>query len=326
MPSSGHFWTDDAVHDLLTLARGDFMAKWPLVTAEAYRQRLAIEQRRLAPTMRFDDGQYHPEEWCYRPRQPSIPLGLEKHVNIGDTHGVFVDQPVWAAVLDFVRDFAPDQVNLLGDIADFYGISRFDKDPNRQVRLQNEIDFTREVILAEVRRAAPAARILWRLGNHEERLEKYIRTRAPEFASLRALDLASLFGTDDLDILVCEEDIQVGHVELTHGHMVRKHSGYTAKAMLDEYGSSVIHNHTHRLGAIYKTDRSGPHVAFENGCLCRMDPEYIAGTPNWQHGFSVGWVLPDGRFHFEQIAVVDSAFVYGGKWFGAADILDDCHD
>lgn len=326
MPNSGFFWNADAIADLLALDRDTFLARYPQVSHHAYRQRLAIERRSLPPTVRFDDGQYHPDEWRYRPRDPSIPLGLEKHVILGDTHGVFVDQPVWAAVLDFIRDFQPHQVNCLGDVCDFYGISRFDKDPNRQVRLQNEIDFTREVILWELRRAAPGARILWRLGNHEERLEKYIRTRAPEFASLRVLDLASLFGTDELDIEVVDDDIKVGHIELTHGHMVRKHSGFTAKAMLDEYGASVIHNHTHRLGAVYKTDRSGPHVAFENGCLCRMDPEYINGIPNWQHGFSVGWLLPSAQFHFEQIAVVDGTFVYGGKFFGACDVVDDCHD
>ena len=57
-----------------------------------------------------------------------------------------------------------------------------------------------------------------------------------------------------------------------------------------------------------------------------MDPEYINGQPNWQHGFSVGWLLPNDQFHFEQIAIVNGTFVYGGKWFGAADEVDECHD
>jgi hypothetical protein len=329
MPNSGFFWTEAAISDLLALSREDFLAKYEKVSGHAYRQRLAEERRKVefaTPIAVTDDGLYRPQEWNYQPRSPIVPYGLEKHVNIGDTHGVFVDQRTWAAVLDFVRDFKPDQINLLGDIADFYDISRFDKNPNRRIVLGKEIEFTRDVILAELRRAAPKSRIIWVEGNHENRLQRYLWSRAPELASLPGMDMRELFRLRDLKITYTQQSLEVGDIQMTHGHMARKHSGWTAKAMMDEYGTSVIHNHTHRLGAIYKTDRGGEYVAFENGCLCNLNPEYINGVPNWQHGFSVGWVLPHGRFHFEQITILDGRFVYGGKFFGADDPVTDCHD
>lgn len=327
----GHFWTPEEKADLLALSRDDFLAKYPGISPDSYRQRFAYERKKVesaSPVRLADDGLYHVEPWSYTPSRPVIPKGIERHVNIGDTHGVFVDQRVWAAVLDFVRDFRPDQINCLGDMIDFYDVSRFDKNPNRRIVIGAEIEFTREVVFAELRRAAPKARIVWKDGNHEDRLRRYLWSRAPELASLPGLEMSELFRLKDLDIehLTTEDPLIVGEIQLTHGHLVRKHSGATAKAMLDDWGTSVIHNHTHRLGAVYKTDRSGEYVAFENGCLCSKQMEYMQGVPNWQHGFSVGWVLPSGRFHFEQVAVVDGRFVFGGRFYGSDDPIDHCHD
>lgn len=329
MPNSGFWWDEAAVADLLSLTKDDFMAKYSRVSHHAYRQRLAEERRKAefaAPIVFDGDGTYKPSEFNYQPRSPIVPVGIEKHINIGDTHGVFLDQRTWSSVLDFIRDFKPHQINLLGDIVDFYDISRFDKNPTRRVVLAQEIEFTRDVILAELRRASPKSHIVWIEGNHENRLQRYLWSRAPELASLPGMDMRSLFRLPELRVQYRTANLEVGDVQLTHGHLVRKHSGQTAKALMDEYGTSVIHNHTHRLGAIYKTDRSGNYVAFENGCLCSLTPEYIAGVPNWQQGFSVGWVMPTGRFAFEQITVINGSFVYGGKFFGHDDPVTDCHD
>lgn len=327
--NTGFFWNEDSIADLLALGKEEFLTKYPKVSEHSYRQRKAQETRQITeqtPIEITGDGNMQVEEWCYKPRKASVPMGLEKHVNIGDTHGVFVEQPVWKAVLDFIKDFKPDQINLLGDMIDFYEISRFDKNPMRRVVLGREIDFTREVVLAEVRRAAPKARIKWSEGNHENRLKRFLWSRAPELASLPGLDMRSLFNLGKLKIEYLEGNIEVGDVQLTHGHMARKHSGFTAKAMLEDYGSSVIHNHTHRLGAHYKTDRGGKYLAFENGCLCSFDMEYIKGSPNWQHGFSVAWLMPDNTTHFEQLEIKDGGFMYGGKFFGTRDEVTDCHD
>ena len=63
------------------------------------------------------------------------------------------------------------------------------------------------------------------------------------------------------------------HVEflgfvLTHGNVVRKHSAYTAKAMYEQYQSSGVSGHTHRLGRYSKTDmHSRSHTWLEQGPL-----------------------------------------------------------
>lgn len=327
---SRHKWLEGEKADLLALSEDDFLMKYPYIGSEPRRVALIRERARVqaAAPIEMGDGFFHAEPWSYEPRRPAILADAERHVMIGDTHGMYVNQKVWATVLDFIRDFKPHQINMLGDIVDFYDISRFDKDPNRRMVLGQEVAFTDEVILSEVRRAAPKAAIYWKGGNHEERLQKYLWTRAPELASLRGLDMRELFRLrqHNIEYVGPDQDLSIGNVTLTHGHLVRKHSGWTAKAMLEDLGTSVIHNHTHRLGAMYKTDRSGSYIAFENGCLCVFDMGYLNGTPNWQSGFSVGWKLPNGQFHFEQIAIRGGGFFFGGKFFGTADPIDHCHD
>ena len=100
---------------------------------------------------------------------------------------------------------------------------------------------------------------------------------------------------------------------VTHGDLVLKHSGQSAKAHFEKYGTSILHGHTHRLGIYYKRDVRGIHAAYENGCLCRLDPEY-AIHPNWHHGFSMVQVEEGGFFYVEQIPILNrKTLFYGGK-------------
>jgi len=45
-----------------------------------------------------------------------------------------------------------------------------------------------------------------------------------------------------------------------------------------------------------KTDVRGPHVAYENFCLCSLQPEWTQ-NPNWQQGFCTVRVEDNGFFH-----------------------------
>jgi hypothetical protein len=197
----------------------------------------------------------------------------------------------------------------------------------RKMFLGREVGFTIDIVLSELRAAAKNARIVWVIGNHEIRLQKYLWTRAPELASLPSLDIRNLFELNKFGIHYTDQPLLVGDTLMTHGHLARKGSGNTARAMLDEYGRSVIHGHTHRLGAIYKTSAGQNFMAFENGCLCQLTPEFLPpGTVNWQHGFSVGYLMGDGEYHFQQILISPTnTIAFNGRVYGADDPVIDCH-
>jgi hypothetical protein len=93
-----------------------------------------------------------------------------------------------------------------------------------------------------------------------------------------------------------------GNLVVTHGKYVSRHSGQSAKRTLEWLGVSCIVGHTHRLGNHLVTQDGVMRGAWENGCLCLMEPEYD-DAPNWQQGFSV--VDIDGpEFHVIQVPIV----------------------
>jgi predicted phosphodiesterase len=239
------------------------------------------------------------------------PDDIHKVVFLGDVHAPYHDPVAMGLVFDFLRWFKPDFVYLIGDWIDFYQLSRFDKDPQRILGLQDEIDQCRE-LMAKTREACPNAWLYFREGNHEHRLTRYLCAH-PEIASLRSLQLPVLLDFQQLEIDYCPYNGDLDHYGflVEHGDVARKHSGYTAKAMLDKRGISGITGHTHRLGAHYVTDAAGDKVWYENGCLCHTNPEYILGRPNWQQGFSVlhNW---DDRFQVEQICMHNHRIFYNG--------------
>jgi len=246
-------------------------------------------------------------------------MAATMHKNMGivlsDVHVPFQDKQVCGMALKFIRDQKPGIIHLLGDIADFYAVSRFDKDTSRKIDLQAELDDT-VVFLQKVREAAPDSRILYSEGNHEFRLRRYLRSEARALALLRSLTLENLLSFEDLGIeyRTSDKPYRNGSLLYTHGQIVRKWSAYTAKGHFEKYGSCVIHGHTHRLGAFYHRDLDTTYGAWENGCLCDLNPEYAA-TPDWQHGWSVVWTKKD-FFHVEQVAVIKGQYHYHGKTYG----------
>ena len=132
----------------------------------------------------------------------------------------------------------------------------------------------------------PNAKPLFLLGNHEDRLRKYL-WRHPELWGLEALKLPSLLGFSELGIENPDggEILLFDRLLIKHGERVRQHSAYSARAELEKefYAVSILSGHTHRGGVHYATTRNGIVEAHECFCLCRLDPEYVF-NPNWQQG------------------------------------------
>ena len=216
-----------------------------------------------------------------------------------DEHFPFQDDRAREVALQLVRDFQPDLMITQSDGLDFYAVSSFDKNPARVATdLQKEIDAwkagQREWISA-----APRAKRRALLGNHEDRLRRYL-WKHPELYSLEVLKFDNLLGYNELNIEWSGQDY--GHDEVVlhdrlvikHGKLVRQRSGMSAYAELEKenFALSVLTGHTHRGGVSYITTRFGIRSAYECFCLCRLDPEYVA-HPNWQQGIVLAEVTDD---------------------------------
>ena len=236
---------------------------------------------------------------------------------VNDPHIPFHDQRAIHEFELFVAELQPGLLLNLGDIGDFYALSRFDKNPRTATKLKAELTQVKHYHKRQ-REILPNTRIIEEDGNHDDRLRKYLWSKAAALEELDELKVPALYGLTDNEIehVGYGEGIVINGVFMaTHGDLVRAHAGYTAKGMSDKYGGSGIHGHTHRMGSYYKRDRFGIYGWWENGCLCDLNPEYIV-NPNWQQGFSLVHFKGD-RFWVEQVQIIKGRFMYGGKIFGS---------
>jgi hypothetical protein len=218
-------------------------------------------------------------------------------VLFGDVHIGYEDQRAIKILLSVLGDFEPHVIACVGDLLDCYKLSRFDKDPTRLESLQDEINRAR-ALLHQVAQVVPDAKRVLYEGNHEDRLRRTIWRLAEQNKVLVELD-------DFREAMTWPQLLRLGEIGwdfvpylgptqgryellpkfiVKHGTLIRKWAAWTAKAEHDMYGKSGASGHTHRLAMYMQRDHNGNHVWVETGCLCRLDPDYVA-EPNWQQGF-----------------------------------------
>jgi len=183
---------------------------------------------------------------------------------------------------------------LNGDIVDFFNLSRFDKDPT-ETSLRNELDTTRQ-FLGWLRQEFPNARIIFKLGNHDERMGIYVRQKAPELWGVQSLMLphlitAKMDGQTEVGGIEWIDDqrkITAGKLTIWHGHEVGKGSiappVNPARGLFMRTLSCGIMGHLHKGSGHEETTSDGKLVAcWSTGCLCGLWPTY-ARVNKWTHG------------------------------------------
>jgi len=242
----------------------------------------------------------------------------ERWLVLSDPHYPFHHKKFLNTVKKFAGDFDPHVVVLNGDGHDFYDMSRFDKNPERRFKLQEEIDEFVFDFLEYFPRNKIGRTYHYLEGNHERRLKKYLWTQAPAAATLRGMKVEELLSVEETGWIwhPMERPLEVGKLLIHHGLFARKGGGISAKAMLERYGQSVLSAHSHRMGSFYRTDYRGVHAGWEQGCLLDRDQQEYDPQPDWQNGFAVVHVWPKigGYFHVDLIPLISNQwFMYGEK-------------
>lgn len=261
--------------------------------------------------------------------EAKIKKEYETIVVANDLHIPYEDKRAVIILKQYLYETQPDKFIIAGDLIDFGEISHFLRNPNNINAIQENIDLAEEY-LKDFRKILPKSEIYYIIkgSNHEERLQKYLWSKAPELTNLRALKLQELLNLEKYNItpILNKPWIEIGNeLVVMHGDLVRKFSGYTAHGMLDKYGRSVVFGHCHRIGIHYHTNSKGMQGAFENGCLCSLSPEYVF-QQDWQQGFSIIYKKRGkNRFHIVQFPIIDGVAVIEGTEYRSDDLLKKKH-
>jgi hypothetical protein len=151
-----------------------------------------------------------------------------------------------------------------------------------------------------IRDQFPDATIIYKLGNHEERLDRYCWSRAPELVGLAHITWEGLLkiGSDLKPIPELEEiifvgeqrPIMLGKLPVLHGHELPKglvSSVNPARGAFLRMIDTVMVNHFHRSSSHVEYNwRHQPINCWSVGCLCDLTPEY-ARINRWNWGHAV---------------------------------------
>ena len=258
----------------------------------------------------------------------TVPLGtaqlpstqrIERLAILGDTHIPFHDEAALELTYRILDAFGPTSIVHIGDLVDMHELSSFAKgfDPAQTVR---EIAQARKFLEA-LRERYPDASLRWIFGNHEYRWDRFIASKARELHGLLGMTLLEQIEPGRYDVKTSYSGLKESYFEykpnllIGHWNKVSVNSAYTANALLRD--TSLIQGHTHRLGAHFRCGHAVQLGAWENGCLCRLDPAYVL-DPNWQQGFSL--VCYDNQhelFSVRQVAIQQVAKNNGGMLYWA---------
>lgn len=280
-----------AKHGIPTRTLRDWMAREGLGTPSARLNR----QGRFQPESLLDEWDYDPESRTFWKRGPSAPATrVTKILVCPDAHHPHADPVAWRTFVNAVAVVQPDELLVLGDFVDCSSVSFHEKGPATVSRLATELAAGNKA-LDELDIAAGDARKRFFLGNHEDRLRRYIMANAPALEGLVSLEGALHLDKRGWEVIQYKESMKIGEITFTHD--IGRCGKYTAQQSLADFGDNIVVAHSHRACVAYAGTVAGKtHVGMNVGNL--VDYKSIdyrhkdLAHREWQHGF--GMIHMDG--------------------------------
>lgn len=240
---------------------------------------------------------------------------IKTYVVSGCWHIPFHNQVLYSGFKQLIRDIDPDGFVIDGDFIDVGALSDYDRGrvSKTGVTLEDEYNAANVVLdeLDSILRPDVEKYYLW--GNHSER---YYRWKS-DVNNSKYGDILNPNRGMKLEErgYVIKDDykndfIELGSLQVLHGIYFNVHS---AKQHLDKLRRNCMFVHTHRSQMF----RTGDFAAWNIGFMGQIDAPCFnyadRGTKeSWANGFALVHVTND-NFFVEQIDVVNSHFVYGGR-------------
>ncbi|HUU93153.1 MAG TPA: metallophosphoesterase [Phycisphaerae bacterium] len=231
-----------------------------------------------------------------------LPGDIGRWLVLADLHLPYHDSDAIKIVLAWAaqKKNRCDGLLLLGDFADCYALSRWLKDP-RMRRFEDELSAAGQM-LGEMKRVVKPKRIIWKAGNHEDRLEKYLMSQAPELFGLPQFTFKSFLKLDEMGIdwVDAMHPIEYHNLTILHGHEWR--GGFSspvnpARTAYLKTRECCIIAHQHRTSEHTEPTLRGTTVTcWSVGCLCDLHPRY-SPLNLWNHGFAVVELSQGWRIH-----------------------------
>lgn len=229
---------------------------------------------------------------------------------IGDIHLPCHDRTTVELFVKECRRRKVVGVVLNGDILDSHEVSDHLRDPSA-IRYCDEIELGKQ-LLSWLRKQLPKIQIVYKHGNHETRVFRYLLGRAPAIEGLEGVSIRDWLHFKDFGIEEVKDDrvIHLGKLNIIHGHEYRGGGGVNPARWLYLRARSVaLTNHFHRTSEHHDRNINMRYeAAWSLGCACYLHPAYMR-INNWNHGCGFADVANDGSFSFENKRVFEGRII-----------------
>ncbi|MCP4639463.1 MAG: hypothetical protein GY851_03475 [bacterium] len=240
----------------------------------------------------------------WRPVQFDGPLRV---LSLFDVHVPYHNDRALHAALNYGVENKANVIHLAGDAMDMFSLSKWEKDP-RERKFNRELG-AMKALLAAIRKGFPRAKIVYQIGNHEERYESYMYCKAPELLDVSDFLLEKLLDFKKYNVIKVgdKRPVKFGDLPVLHGHEWK--SGFSApvnpaRTLFLKAKCNAACGHLHQTSQHSETDLEGKVVStWSAGCLCDTHPDY-APINKWNHGCMLIKVDRDGAFEVRNQRII----------------------
>jgi hypothetical protein len=240
-----------------------------------------------------------------------VPRGQNNVLVLSDIHIPYQDNKALELAINYGLEQKVNAIYLNGDTIDMYQGSRFIKD--RRLRdLAGELELTREFL--KLLKDTFDCPIYFKIGNHCERWENYLRLKAPELLGIDDFKLEQILKLREYgaNLIGGKQIAMLGKLPIMHGH--EWFGGFAppvnpARGLYLKAKESCLIGHHHRTSEHTEKSLAGKvTTTWSTGCLCGLEPEYMPYN-NWNHGFAHVKVNKDGSYEVKNIKIIDYKIV-----------------
>lgn len=215
-------------------------------------------------------------------------LKHKKVAVFSDIHAPYHNIEALSKAIETAKLENVDACLINGDLFDFHGLSRFNRDPKKK-NFAQELEIGSNIILTiEKILGAP---VYLKIGNHEDRYQHYLWMKVGELVGVEDFELKNLLAKRcRVTVIDDKRIIKLGDLNCVHGHEfggsvfspVNIARGFYLRAK-----ASTIGGHHHRTSEHTEQDINGRIVTtWSVGCLSELHPMYLP-INSWNHGFAI---------------------------------------
>ena len=250
------------------------------------------KSRRMSTTLKLPERTRTPyklpeaEEFAYEP----YIIDAKKVLVMSDVHLPYHDVPAISAAIEFAQNEDIDAILLNGDTLDFYTLSRFIRDPKARSFAHELLTF--QLFIEALNQAFPSAKVYIKLGNHDERYQHYLWTKAGELDGVEEFELKNIIKkrAPEAEVIGDKRIIKLGALHVLHGQEFGQSifsPVNVARGLFLRGKVSAMQGHNHQTSEHTESNMNGEiTTTYSVGCLCNLTPAYLP-INKWNHGFAI---------------------------------------